>query len=298
MAVRGDSLYAGTVGQGVFVLPLTSGTTWQPFRTGLPWNLAWNVWSLHNFHGLLLTGAGASAYIYLNSTGSTTWEAVEFAPFDPLGLTMMGITGKGDTLYGGADIGMYISVDSGRTWQEQLSAVGRFAEASLTATPDGVVYAAMAKPYGTHLVRAAGMSWEYIRYDQAMFIYDIVGFDDRLYAACFDGLRYLPLHPTDVGDEEPTLPDGFDLAQNFPNPFNPATTIEFTLPGRSHVRLDILNALGQRVATILDGTLPGGSHSVVWDGRTDVGVAAASGVYFYRLAAGDFTAARSMILLK
>ncbi|UCD63496.1 MAG: T9SS type A sorting domain-containing protein [Candidatus Zixiibacteriota bacterium] len=103
--------------------------------------------------------------------------------------------------------------------------------------------------------------------------------------------------PTDV-DEPSLAPSTFRLNQNYPNPFNLATTISFELPRRGRVNLTVYNILGQRVAVLVDETMPAGSHSVAWDGRNESGHTAASGVYFYRLLAGDHTDSRKMVLVK
>ncbi|MBU0983495.1 MAG: T9SS type A sorting domain-containing protein [candidate division Zixibacteria bacterium] len=104
-----------------------------------------------------------------------------------------------------------------------------------------------------------------------------------------------PAVPTDV-DEDDTdnlLPADFLLHQNHPNPFNPVTQIEFDLPRLSLVKLDVYNVMGQRVVTLIDGTLRAGVHRVEWDAT---GVA--SGVYFYRLTAGAYEDTKKMVLLK
>jgi len=95
-----------------------------------------------------------------------------------------------------------------------------------------------------------------------------------------------------------SLPSDFELAQNYPNPFNPSTTISFALPYRSHIRLEIFNALGQLVRVLCDSELPAGNAQVVWDGRDNKGGDASSGVYFYRLKSDNRTIARKMLLLK
>jgi hypothetical protein len=88
-------------------------------------------------------------------------------------------------------------------------------------------------------------------------------------------------------------PYRFSLEQNYPNPFNPTTTIEFSLAKTSNVELTVYNILGQRVATLLNGVITAGSHSVKFDARN-----VATGVYFYRLVAGENTANKKMLLLK
>ena len=93
--------------------------------------------------------------------------------------------------------------------------------------------------------------------------------------------------------QESTVPARFVLSQNYPNPFNPNTTISFTLPVASEIKLAIYNVTGERIRTLLAGALPPGEHEL-----TFVAGDLASGTYFYRLEAGDFTATQRMILAK
>jgi hypothetical protein len=90
-----------------------------------------------------------------------------------------------------------------------------------------------------------------------------------------------------------TTPEGFTLRQNFPNPFNPSTSIGFSIPRGGSVRLEVFNTSGQIMDVLVDGYLPAGSYLERWDGSR-----CASGVYFYRLRANGAGAVRSMILLR
>ncbi len=104
--------------------------------------------------------------------------------------------------------------------------------------------------------------------------------------------------PTDVivsvaEFESDEVADDFTLDQNFPNPFNPSTTIAYSLAEPADVRLDIFNVLGQRVATLVNAHQSAGAYEAVWDAR-----AQASGVYLYRLTVGDEIETRRMLLLK
>ncbi len=103
---------------------------------------------------------------------------------------------------------------------------------------------------------------------------------------------------TDVPQPENTLPDRYALAQNYPNPFNPSTTINYSLPERSVVRLNIYNILGRIVTTLVDEDQPAGKYQIIWNGKNNAGGQAATGVYFYRLEADDFRESKKMILLK
>jgi hypothetical protein len=89
------------------------------------------------------------------------------------------------------------------------------------------------------------------------------------------------------------VPGSFSLLQNYPNPFNPSTVIRYGLPERSHVKLEIFNPLGQRVAVLVDGEKEAGYHSVTLESR-----GLASGLYLYRLQAGDFVETKKLIILR
>ena len=85
---------------------------------------------------------------------------------------------------------------------------------------------------------------------------------------------------------------------NYPNPFNPTTTINYSLKENSKVELDIYNIKGQKVKSLVNEVLPAGEYSVIWDGRDSNDKRVSSGIYFYKLKAGDFQRVRKMILLR
>jgi len=94
------------------------------------------------------------------------------------------------------------------------------------------------------------------------------------------------------------VPKEFSLSQNRPNPFNPTTSIQYSLPTRSHVVLDIYNLLGQRVTTLVDETKEAGIHQVIWNGKGSKGNTVTSGVYFYRIKADNYSEVKKMVLMK
>ena len=93
------------------------------------------------------------------------------------------------------------------------------------------------------------------------------------------------------------LPEQFQLGANYPNPFNPSTMIPYQLPVSMHVRLEVFNILGQRIATLVDGERPAGFHTASWDATDAAGEAVAAGVYLYRLSGDGVQATRSMLLI-
>jgi len=103
---------------------------------------------------------------------------------------------------------------------------------------------------------------------------------------------------TSTGTLIDNLPDKFALYQNYPNPFNPSTTIEFDLPTRLTVSIIIYNLLGQKVVTLADKEYAAGHYKLSWDGLKSDGQPAATGIYLYRLQAGEYVDIKKMLLLK
>jgi hypothetical protein len=96
----------------------------------------------------------------------------------------------------------------------------------------------------------------------------------------------------------PNAPKEFSLGQNYPNPFNPICEIEYALPIDCQVTLTIYNILGQKVRVLVDEYQSAGHKSVTWDGKDDQGQEVTTGVYFYRIQAGDFAQSKKMVLMK
>ncbi|MEW5922475.1 MAG: M6 family metalloprotease domain-containing protein [Candidatus Zixiibacteriota bacterium] len=121
----------------------------------------------------------------------------------------------------------------------------------------------------------------------------------------FNILNFFGNITTEVAEETEynLMPFGFSLEQNFPNPFNPTTRIQYTIeniPGqsRAHIRLEIFNILGQEIGTLIDENQSPGTYMVEWDGFDARGCRVGSGVYFYRLESGNQSISKKMILLK
>ena len=112
-----------------------------------------------------------------------------------------------------------------------------------------------------------------------------------------DEAGYFSLAAPRPAGEPGALPQRFELFQNFPNPFNPSTTIPYRLPAPGHVRLEVFNLLGQRVTTLVDEEQPAGMHTAAWNGTDSAGRPVAAGVYLYRLRGGATSGTRRMVLL-
>lgn len=128
----------------------------------------------------------------------------------------------------------------------------------------------------------------------------------HIYKCCWSGrcpidIAHLSFAVTEAssvlwGKDE--LANGFQLCQNFPNPFNPITNIEFVLPKSGQVKIEIYNILGRKVRTLVDQHLKAGHKVVDWDGNDDSGEEVSSGIYFYQIKTSEFSQTRKMVLLR
>ncbi len=115
----------------------------------------------------------------------------------------------------------------------------------------------------------------------------------NLFAGTGDGKIYMNVNNPSSSKEENTIPTAFSLEQNYPNPFNPETIIEFSLPAQRDVTLKIYNTLGEEVKTLINENLKPGRYAIPFNAS-----GLASGVYIYRLNAGDFVSTKKSLLLK
>ncbi len=99
-------------------------------------------------------------------------------------------------------------------------------------------------------------------------------------------------------DEEIGMPKAITITGNSPNPFNPSTTISFSLPAPGHASLAVYDITGRKVRTLVSGLMSSGEHAVTWDGRDEAGQPVASGVYISRLTAGKHVATEKMALVR
>jgi len=121
-------------------------------------------------------------------------------------------------------------------------------------------------------------------------------YDTSSYHVCYNFRK--PADVKEILNSDNGKPSQFSLSQNYPNPFNPVTNFQFTLPKSAHVRIDVFNIVGQKVKTLLDEEMKPGVYVVDWDGKDMSGNPVSSGIYFYKIRAGDFSDTKRMVLLK
>jgi len=123
--------------------------------------------------------------------------------------------------------------------------------------------------------------------------YDVDADDQYIYANGEDTFMVFRMPVTGIDDDESALPRKAALSQNFPNPFNTATTIQYNLPSPARLTIEIFDILGRKIETLIDEHQTAGRHSIVWNGKNN-----SSGIYFYRIQAGDYSETKKMVLLR
>lgn len=192
-----------------------------------------------------------------------------------------------------------ISLDDGQTWQ-QITPVGGYPY-TIIDNPDS--------PFPAGTPCWSGLKdWEFAQFDlsaftgPARFRFRFGSDGYTTYKGWWvDEVVLRTEAMTAAGEDRVVLfggPSDFALSQNRPNPFNPLTTIAYAVPKETTVSITVYNVQGQRVRGLVDSTKPAGRHEVTWDGTDETGYEVASGIYFCRMEAGEFTAVNRMILLK
>jgi hypothetical protein len=285
----GDSLYAGTNSNGVYVYNLQNPSTWSVFNTGL-FQLGVN--------SIIISGnnivASIGYYLFVRSRTASQWFNVNL---DSTGIQrfVFETLPVNQYLFAGTDNGVYRGTLDGQNWERTDIAV--FPNQDIVAlTANGSRVIAGVSYFGQHWIFTSdnmGVDWDFRAHEFAE-AWDLYVSGNRLWAGRSDGLWYYDMDIW-TNTENPDLknPSGFSLHQNYPNPFNPRTEIGFDLPKSSEVTLKIYNVIGEEVTTLVSERLTAGSYSYEWDASK-----LASGVYLYRLQAGNYVETRKMVLMK
>ncbi len=297
MAIRGDSLYAGTIDEGVFVLNLLSPLEWVTFREGLTVGISWDVYSLYNFKGTLICGAGGNAKVYFNESGTSNWTERSFDLSEESN-SMLGITNCGDVIIGCANLGIYRSLNNGVSWEYYNPGIGLISFASFVVV-NAVTFSVISKLDTSYLLASvnSGAAWQFeVEFSSTNFA--ITYLNNKLFSGRDDGLFYLPYKPSSFDDETNFIQlTDFLLKQNYPNPFNPSTLIGYQLPVTSKVTLKVYDMLGREVVTLVNEEQQPGVYEIDFKPESCI-KHPASGVYFYRLQTKDYIETKKMVLLR
>jgi photosystem II stability/assembly factor-like uncharacterized protein len=232
--------------------------------------------------------------LYLSANGGANWSAVTSSLSNTTLVWRLAITGT-NIFAGTFGDGVFLSSDNGTSWSAIDSGLTYTTVYSLAITGSKIF--AGTDTGGVFLSTNNGTNWTPVNEGLTdTRIRTLAVYGGNLFAStASDGVwrRSLSEMPTSVEPSKPDVPRGFSLCQNFPNPFNPTTTISFSLPSQAFVSLKVFDALGREVSTLVNEELSAGDHVLEWNA-----VNMPSGVYYYRLRAGASTQTRKLVLLR
>jgi len=256
----GVNIFLGCIGGGVWY-SLNGGTSWTHSLTGMT-NL--NVHSL-NIMGTTNIFAGTERGVFLSTNTGANWNRISNRSngMDSV-LTVYSIVNDGTNVIAGTFNGVYLTSDMGATWQKKNQGLGAdTAFTSLLIYNNSVLAGVWPMLPNNGLV--SPLVWK----------------------------RTIANISIDVKNISSNIPDKFNLMQNYPNPFNPTTTIKWSIKTGAFVTLKIFDATGQEIGTYVNQKLDAGVYEANINASN-----LSSGVYFYRLQAGNFTDTKKMILIK
>jgi hypothetical protein len=283
LAGLGTNLFAGTFGEGVFLSP-NNGTTWTVVDSGLTNRC---VYALAVSDTELF--AGTLGGVFISTNNGACWTLVDG------GLARSAVYSllvSGPDLFAGTYSGLYLSSNNGTSWT--AAGLANFPISALVGADTNLFAATYAG--GLSMSTDNGTSWTDASAGTGECVVLALTISGaNLFAGTWEGIYRRPLSGMVTSVEPVTreLPHEFVLQQNYPNPFNPTTVVSSQLPVASNVKLAIYDLLGREVAVLVHEKRAAGSYQDGFDGS-----GLASGVYVYRLTAGAFVQAKSMLLLK
>ena len=294
LAVSGTNLYAGTWDGGVF-RSINNGANWTPVNTGLtdPDVLSFTLNGTN-----IITGTWGGGAFYSTDNGAN-WTGMSAGLMNTV---LYSLVTDGTNLYAGTRVGS--------VWRRPLLEVGvQIAGFDARASRSGVELTwditSDVEIEGFNIYRSDdGREFKNPRNSRGLIPPEARSYIDRdIHAGSVYRytLAVVPANGSGIQSRTATVKVqawALALYQNHPNPFNPATTISFTLPDRTRVNLSVFNVEGKLVKALTDDVMNEGFKEITWDGTDANGTAVSSGVYFYRLKAGKQVLTRKMVLLK
>jgi photosystem II stability/assembly factor-like uncharacterized protein len=284
----GTNLFAGDFNNGV-LLSTDNGATWNFVNSGLTNT---STRALYAKGSNLFAGTRGGG-VFLSSDNGTSWTAVNS------GLTnhyIYALIHNGSNLFAGTyNSGVFLSTNNGTSWTAASNGLPSNTVVAF-AVSGGNLFAGV-DGSGVYLTTNNGSDWTdvttgltslTIRALKVSGSYLYVGGENS-------GVWRRPLSEMITGaeDEQNSLPESYALYQNYPNPFNPSTKIKYSVTQSSNVLLKVFNVLGNEIVTIVNEEKPAGTYEVQFNGT-----GLPSGIYFYKLQAGNFVETKKMILLK
>jgi ligand-binding sensor domain-containing protein len=305
----GTNLFAGTWTQG-FLLFTLSGGVWRSTNNGTSWTdiskgrrmdvkalaiaqtgdlFSGGTPFIEWFLFLPLPGAGG---VFRYGNDDISWTPVNSGLANT---SVYSLVTSGSNLFAGTGGGVFRSTNNGASWIAVSNGLTNYDVSCLVVS--GTNLLAGTRGGGVFRSTDNGASWTAVNNGLTnLHVYSLAVSSTNLFAGTSGGVWRRPLSEMITSVEHISggaVPEGFALEQNFPNPFNPSTTIQFSIPRAEYVTLKIYDLVGREVATLVSDHLNAGTYESTWNAKNT-----ASGVYFYRLEAGQFSAMKKLLLVK
>ncbi len=321
LAASGTNVYAGTYGNGIY-LSTNSGSTWAPTALTGQFVVSIAVSGSYIFAGVFYNG------VYVSSNNGSTWTQTALNSGDVYSLAVSGsniIAGKylngvyissnngstwtqtalnnqtiqslfvnGNDIYAGTyyGAGIYKSTNSGVTWAQTTLSNRSIYSFAMT----GSTIIAGTDGFGVYISSDNGSNW--IQKNEGFTggpkVYGLCVLNNYIFAATdYSEYRRGISELNSVEQISAEIPSDYSLLQNYPNPFNPVTNIKFSIPEAGNVKLVVYNALGMETAVLINSKYSAGTYNADFDAS-----GLPSGVYFYKLSAGNYQNIKKMILVK
>lgn len=256
--IRGENIYIGTIGAGIYVRNLNTTQGWQLFSSGVRWQ---NTESITNLNGTLVAGAGSNATLYINKEQETQWSEIQFATFDGSPCALLSIVESEDKWIAAGNNGMYSSDDKGLTWNQLNIHTGFIGQARLIVH-NNIIYAHLAKTIGSsklYFSEDQGFTWTI--FDPTLNAgIDIVFWKVALWYATQNGLWKLEKSTAIVGDEL-KAPE----FKTYPNPFMNHLNFELKIRAAGNYTMSIKSITGNESRLIQNVWLEEGLHFLSWN---------------------------------
>jgi hypothetical protein len=292
LAVFGNNIFAGTDASGIF-LSSNNGNNW--IQTSVNYNYQ-GILSFFVSENYIFAGKGGNypysqAGIFRSNDNFYSWTFFDFQ-FE----SVFSIAGSVNNIFTGTDgIGVYISTNNGNNWV-QTSLGSNYHVASLTVSGN-YVFAGMFSNSGVYVSTNNGSNWIHKNqgFNPIPTVNALLIANNYIFAGT-DGNGVWRSSLTEIigiKNISSEIPSSYSLSQNFPNPFNPTTTIKFAVPKLSNVKISVNDITGKELEVLVNEQLQAGTYQTNWNASNF-----SSGVYFYRLQTEDFSDTKKLILLK
>ena len=294
---HGDTVYVGTFSSGLF-RSTDAGVSWHTLSTGPPLALKILIDPLKK--NIIYCISPGNPDVYKSENFGSTWNHFFECEQDIISMAINPLNNNIIYLGTNPEDSLYKTTDGGTTWCKYSIAGTEQIITDIIIDSNDTSNVFLSTPLaGVFRSTDSGVTWSEL--NEGLTVLQVLQLKfhplttSTMYAATnFGAIFKIDYLVTNLNETPNQYPDKILLYQNFPNPFNPITTIKFNLPKSSEVTLKIFNILGEEVATLVFDRLSAGSYSYEWSRTGGI----ASGVYLYRLQAGNYVKTRKMVLMR